>query len=333
MEPKIQGIRGEDKRYRSLDRTVLLSIGCARELWEKTAWRKGEEIGVNLGSSRGATALFERYYHSFLTRQTLSSQASPSTTLGNLSSWVAQDLQLQGAHFSHSITCATGLHAIANAIAWLQAGLSQKFIAGATEAPLTPFTLAQMKALGIYAEGKSPYPCQALNPTKRANAMVLSEGACLVALEREPTQKPLAWISGLGWATERIAHAVSITQDGEALFQSMKKAIGPYPIDEVDVIATHAPGTIAGDRAEYKAIQRLFGEDTPFLANNKWKIGHSLAASGLFNLESAIAMLIEQRVLQIPYLPPQKEPKAIRNALVNAMGFGGNAVSLLVSKA
>ncbi len=333
MEPKIQGIRDADKRYQSLDRSVLLSIGCARKLWDKTPWHKGEEIGINLGSSRGATALFEGYYHSFLTQKKLSSQASPTTTLGNLSSWVAQDLQVQGPHFSHSITCATGLHAIANAIAWLQAGLGKKFIAGAAEAPLTPFTLAQMQALRIYAGGKGPYPCQALHLTKRANAMVLGEGACLAALEIKPTQKPLAWLSGLGWATEGIQHAASVTQNGEALFQSMKRAIGTYPIGEVDAIATHAPGTVAGDRAEYQAIQRLFGCDIPFLANNKWKIGHGLAASGLFNLETAIAMLHEQRVFQIPYRPAQKEPKSIRNILVNAMGFGGNAISLLVSRA
>lgn len=318
------GERGLEPEIRTLQRAGLV---------EKTAWDQEVEVGINLRPSRRATARFEYHHRAFLNREKVSSQASPSTTLGNLSSWIAQDLQLQGPHFSHSITCATGLHAVANAISWLQAGLSERFIAEAAEAPLTPFILAQMRALRVYSKGKGPYPCQALNLQKSENSMVLGEGACLVALEPKPKQKSLAWLKGLGFATESIGHAASVSPTGEALFRSMKKTMGKLAVGEVDAIVTHAPGTLAGDRAEYRAIQRLFGNAIPFLANNKWKLGYSFAASGLFNLEMALAALHVQRLQQIPYLARQEEPEKLRYILVNALGFGDNAVSLLVSQA
>ena len=78
--------------------------------------------------------------------------SSPTTTLGNISSWVAHDLKTQGPQISHSMTCSTALHALLNGVAWIQSGMTDKFLVGGSEAPLTPFTIAQMKALKIYAQ-------------------------------------------------------------------------------------------------------------------------------------------------------------------------------------
>ena len=72
--------------------------------------------------------------------------------MGNISSWVAHDLQTEGPEISHSITCSTALHALLNGVAWLQSGKQIKFLVGGSEAPLTPFTIAQMQALKIYAK-------------------------------------------------------------------------------------------------------------------------------------------------------------------------------------
>ena len=114
-------------------------------------------MGINFGSSRGATELFEKYFEEFRNTQQVSTFTSPATTLGNIASWVAHDLQLQGPEISHSITCSTGLHAVLNGIAWLQAGFSQSFLVGASEAPLTPFTLAQLAALKVYSNYKDVF--------------------------------------------------------------------------------------------------------------------------------------------------------------------------------
>ena len=93
--------------------------------------------------------MFESHFQEFLETGIANTLASPTTTLGNISSWVAHDLQTAGPELSHSITCSTGLHAVLNGVAWLKAGMADAFLVGGSEAPLTPFTLAQMKAMKI----------------------------------------------------------------------------------------------------------------------------------------------------------------------------------------
>ena len=91
------------------------------------------------------------------------------------------------------------------------------------------------------------------------------------------------------------------------------------------------PGTIKGDNAELTAIKHVFGENIPALTSNKWKIGHTLGASGGFSIELAILMLQNQTFIPIPFMDA-KSPKTINKILINAIGFGGNAVSILVGR-
>jgi 3-oxoacyl-(acyl-carrier-protein) synthase len=52
----------------------------------------------------------------------------------------------------------------------------------------------------------------------------------------------------------------------------------------------------------------------------------------MLNLELALLMLQHQTFIGIPYAPESNPRKQIRNVLINAVGFGGNAVSVLLSK-
>jgi 3-oxoacyl-(acyl-carrier-protein) synthase len=111
----------------------------------------------------------------------------------------------------------------------------------------------------------------------------------------------------------------------------MAMAIAHIESKDVDIIIMHAPGTLKGDRSEYMAIKQVFNAKIPTLTSNKWKIGHTLGASGGFSLELAIHMLKHQKFISVPFLNAQKHPNHIKKILVNAVGFGGNAVSILVS--
>ena len=201
----IKEIRKENLHYRRLDKTVLLSILAARQAVKKANWKAKDNMSVNLGSSRGATQLFEKYHEKFLADRNIrqSPVVSPTTTLGNISSWVAYDLGTKGASFSHSITCSTALHSILNGIAWLQAGMAEKFITGGAEAPLSDFTIAQMRALRIYSEEKGSYPSKPLKKNKSTNSLVLGEAAAVFCLEKESGKEKLATIQGIGFATYR----------------------------------------------------------------------------------------------------------------------------------
>ena len=328
----IELLRKENANYRKLDDSVLFAIFSARKAIKEAGWKSEKNIGINIGSSRGATGLFEKYHKEFLETGKAATQASPSTTLGNISSWVSQDLQTEGPEFSHSVTCSTGLHAVVNAIAWMQAGFADKFLAGGSEAALTPFTIAQMKAMKIYASEDLAFPCRALDMEKRRNSMILGEASGIMALEKEDSERAIAKIIGIGYATETLKHSVSISEKGESLQKAMKMAIGEKELSEIDAVVMHAPGTLKGDLSEVNAIKAVFGKNTPAMTSNKWKLGHTFAASGILNLELAILMLQHQEFIEVPFSEISKGPSKLENILVNAVGFGGNAVSVLISR-
>jgi 3-oxoacyl-(acyl-carrier-protein) synthase len=323
-------LRNSDVKYKSLDNSVLYAILASREAVKTAGWNDST-FAVNIGSSRGATQLFEKHYQEFLETGKTPTLASPTTTLGNISTWVAHDLKSQGPELSHSITCSTALHALLNGIAWLQAGMADKFLVGGSEAPLTPFTIAQMQALKIYAKTNDEFPCKALDLDKTKNSMILGEGAAMACLELGEQKNALAYVTGFGYATDDLQHSISITDEAECFQKSMKMALQNIDPDAIDAVVMHAPGTIKGDKSEYKAIQRVF-KTLPMLTTNKWKIGHTFGASGMLSIELAVLMLQRQQFIGVPFVTEQNPRKAIRNVLVNAVGFGGNAVSILVSR-
>jgi 3-oxoacyl-(acyl-carrier-protein) synthase len=330
LAKEVEGLRNSEVKYKSLDNSVLYAILAAREAIKNADWNDSK-FAVNIGSSRGATHLFEKHHREFLETGKTPTLASPTTTLGNISTWVAHDLKSQGPELSHSITCSTALHALLNGIAWLQAGMADKFLVGGSEAPLTPFTIAQMQALKIYAKDDAEFPCRAFDLDKSKNSMILGEGAAMACLELGPQKNALAYITGFGYATDDLQHSISITDEAECFQKSMKMAIQNLNPDDVDVVVMHAPGTIKGDKSEYKAIQKVF-KNLPMLTTNKWKVGHTFGASGILSLELAVLMLEHQKFIGVPFAAGQNPRKAIRNILVNAVGFGGNAVSILISK-
>ncbi len=320
-----------DTKYKTLDPSVLMAIWTARQAVKQANWHEKSDFGINIGSSRGATTLFETHFQEFLETGKAHTLASPTTTLGNISSWVAHDLQSQGPELSHSITCSTGLHAVLNGVAWLRAGMADAFLVGGSEAPLTPFTIAQMKAMKIYASNTtSDYPCQAMDFSKTRNSMVLGEGAASVCLELGKRKNALCYITGIGYATEILQHSVSVSTEADCFKKSMKMALQHTSIEKVDAIVLHAPGTMKGDSSEYKAIQHVFGESLPLLTTNKWKVGHTFATSGLLNMELALLMMQHNQFIDVPFIAPQLQKKDIKTVLVNSVGFGGNAVSILM---
>ncbi|MEM8764752.1 MAG: beta-ketoacyl synthase N-terminal-like domain-containing protein [Bacteroidota bacterium] len=324
-------LRNSDSKYKDLDDTVLYAILVGRKAVKAAGWENTNSVGINFGSSRGATTLFENFHESFLKQDLVPTLTSPTTTLGNISSWLAHDLNAKGPTISHSITCSTALHAVLNGVAWIQSGLTDKFLVGGSEAPLTPFTIRQIQALKIYSRSQEEYPSRALDFGKTKNSMILGEGAAALCLEKRSEQDSVGKIIGIGYATEPLAHNVSISTDAACFQASMSMALGDISPSDVDAIVLHAPGTVKGDKAEYEAIKTLFCNKIPFLTTNKWKVGHTFGTSGALSLEMAILMMRYQEYFKVPFTEHHLPASSIQNVLVNAVGFGGNAVSILLS--
>lgn len=331
-EQELDILRNSNKNYKLLDKSVLLAMLAAKKTIQKTNWKSGT-FGVMVGSSRGAAHTLEQAHSAYLSSNQVHALTSPLTTSGNLAFWTAQHTKSNAFHTSSSITCSSALHALLHAASVIEAGWQTRFLVGGTEAPLTPFFIEQMKALRIYApEHDTEYPNQSLNLNKKYNTMILGEGAGILALEKpQEGQHYNARVIGLGVGSEPIQHHTSMTETGENVMTSMHEALSGHDVSSVDVVVMHAPGTKLGDVAEHKAVKKIFSPKLPVLTSNKWQIGHTLGASGAISIDFALSMFNSQQVFRAPFLssPSTIAPKRI---LVNAMGFGGNAVSVLLEK-
>ena len=329
---ELTALADENSSYQRLDTTAQLAMLAARKAFPEH-FKAFPNVGVNIGSSRGATSLFESYFREFQENGRVSTVTSPTTTLGNISSWVGQDLSINGPVISHSVTCSTALQAILNAIAWLESDMADAFVAGGSESPLTPFTIAQMKALKLYTRLEESHACESLKMDKHHNTMVLGEAAAVAVLEKGILPNAQALISGYGYASEILIHDVSISETAGCFQKSMRMALQKAGLDTVDAIVMHAPGTVKGDQAEWNAISAVFEDRLPLLTSNKWMIGHTLGASGMMSLEMAVRMLQYNHFIASPFYEQERNTVApLNHIMINAVGFGGNAVSIIVSK-
>ncbi|MFT4943962.1 MAG: 3-oxoacyl-[acyl-carrier-protein] synthase II, partial [Flavobacteriales bacterium] len=205
IEKKLEVLRASNPSYKILDRTVLLAMLASTEVLKDLPFLK-KNMGVNIGSSRGATSLFEKYHTAFAATGKVSPFTSPTTTLGNISSWVSQELDTQGVQIDQSVTCSTAMHALLNGIAWLQADMADAFLVGGSEAALTPFTIAQMQALKLYTKSTQTSACESMRFQKTKNTMVLGEGAAVAVLEKGISVNTKAIIKGYGFGSEILAH-------------------------------------------------------------------------------------------------------------------------------
>lgn len=143
-------------------------------------------------------------------------------------------------------------------------------------------------------------------------------------------------------------------EDGDGAFRAMKAALRDAHVEptEVEHINCHATSTPLGDRAECRAVQRLFGAHTPNvrLAATKAACGHLLTATGALEalwtvLSCHDAVLppistLEQLDPEIAKLDPlprfvghksEKWLSTKRVAIKNAFGFGGTNAALCIS--
>ena len=302
---------------------------------------------VIIGSSRGGISTIE---HALLkSAQTLKSRTSsylmPATTISTAASYTAQKLAIRGHCLGISNACTSGTNAVGEAFRLIRSGHAGPVFAGGSDAPISRVCIEGYGAAGALSRIRDRSASRPFD--KKRDGFVLSEGACVVVIERRDAALKrrahiYAEIKGYGSTTDAF-HQTRPHPDGEALAMRAALAMAGASPEEIDLISAHGTSTPLGDLVESRAIRQVFGDcasRTPVTAM-KSMTGHMLAASGAFEAASA-AMAIDQGIL-FPTINLSEQDKDIhlsivrqatraniRTALINSFGFGGvNAVLVL----
>ena len=115
---------------------------------------------------------------------------------------------------------------------------------------------------------------------------------------------------------------------------------------DVGYINAHGTSTQVNDRVETLAIKRVFGEHAYKVpvSSSKSMLGHLIAAAGVVELIISV-MAIRRGVLpptinletpdpecDLDYIPRTPRERWARHVLSNSFGFGGQNISLIVSR-
>jgi 3-oxoacyl-[acyl-carrier-protein] synthase II len=274
------------------------------------------------------------------------------------SGMVAIQYGIRGPNMAVASACATGGHAIGEAMESIVRGQADLMLGAGTEAVVVPIALAgfsQMKALGSPVDPDSGdyNPAIASRPFDLTrNGFVVSEGAAVLVLEelehaRARGVTPLAEVIGYGSAADAY-HMVAPADRGEGNQRAMHAALARAGIgpEEVDYINAHGTSTPLNDRFESMAIEEVFGSHARQLAvsSTKSMTGHMMGAAGAFEgfvcvravqtgcLPPTINYRHPDPDLTLDYVPNEARQADVRVALSNSMGLGGHNSTVVVRR-
>ena len=271
---------------------------------------------------------------------------------------VAIEYGIRGPNMAVVSACATGGHAIGEAMEAIVRGQADIMLGAGTEAPLVPLAFAgfgQMRALGTpkdpdTGEYSAPMASRPFDATR--DGFVVSEGSAVLVLEElqhalARGATPIAEVIGYGSSADAFDMAAP-AERGEGNQRAMKAAltragIGP---EAVDYINAHGTSTPLNDRYETMAIREVFGEHADRLAvsSTKSMTGHAMGAAGAIETfvcvktvaTGCIPPTINYRhpdpELTLDYVPNEARAADVRVALSNSMGLGGHNSTVIVRR-
>ncbi|MFC9328979.1 beta-ketoacyl-[acyl-carrier-protein] synthase family protein [Kitasatospora sp. NPDC057015] len=351
-------------QVQSADRYVQFALVAAAEavrdsgldLAAEDPWR----VGVSLGTAVGGTTRLEHDYALVSAsgarwdvdhRQAephLHRAFAPST----LASAVAEQTGAQGPVQTVSTGCTSGLDAIGYAFHAVQEGRADICVAGASDSPISPITVACFDAIKATSEHNDD-PAHASRPfDAHRDGFVLGEGGAVLVLEElEHARRRGARIYGElgGFATFGNAyHMTGLTQEGHEMSEAIDRALAHARVErtDVDYVNAHGSGTKQNDRHETAAVKRSLGEHayrTP-MSSIKSMVGHSLGAIGAIEVVACTLALAHGVVpptanyetpdpeCDLDYVPRTARELPLRNILSVGSGFGGFQSAVVLSR-
>jgi act minimal PKS ketosynthase (KS/KS alpha) len=296
------------QEIRRMDRAAQFAVVTAREAIADSglefAALDPHRIGVTIGSAVGATTGLDQEYRTVSDggRLDLVDHAYAVPHLYNYfvpSSFAAEVAWAAGAEGPATVIstgCTSGLDAVGYAADVVREGTVDVMVAGATDAPISPITVACFDAIKATTP-RNDDPEHASRPFDASrNGFVLGEGAAVFVLEElESARRRGARIYAevAGYATRSNAfHMTGLRPDGKEMAEAIRVALTEARLNpaDIDYINAHGSGTKQNDRHETAAFKRSLGEHayrTP-VSSIKSMVGHSLGAIGSIEVAASV---------------------------------------------
>ncbi|HKF99345.1 MAG TPA: beta-ketoacyl-ACP synthase [Xanthobacteraceae bacterium] len=271
---------------------------------------------------------------------------------GSVAEHLAEHFGTKGSPISLSTACASGATAIQLGVEAIRRGETDAALCVGTDASVNPEALIRFSLLSALSTQNDPPRAAAKPFAKNRDGFVMAEGAGALVLESLAAAtargaRILGVIEGCGEMADAF-HRTRSSPDGKPIIGCMRNALadaGREP-DEIDYVNPHGTGTPENDKMEHVGAAAVFGErakQVP-MSSNKSMIGHTLSAAGTVEAIFTLLTLEHQRIpptinylvpdpaIPLDVVPNVARDARVRCALSNSFGFGGQNVSLVMSR-
>lgn len=365
FDPAAHGL-DQDQVARS-DRYIQFALVAAREAVRDSGldgfdpekvdpWR----IGVSLGTAVGGTTRLEHDYvavsgngaHWDVDHRPAEPHLHRAFSPSSLASAVAEQVGAHGPVQTVSTGCTSGLDAVGYAFHSIEEGRVDVCIAGASDSPISPITVACFDAIKATSPNNDD-PAHASRPFDAdRDGFVMGEGGAVLVLEElehARARGARVYCEIGGYATFGNAyHMTGLTPEGLEMAQAINSALAHARIDgsDIDYVNAHGSGTKQNDRHETAAVKRSLGDHaykTP-MSSIKSMVGHSLGAIGAIELVACVLAMDRQVVpptanyetpdpeCDLDYVPRTARSRKLHRVLSVGSGFGGFQSAVVMTR-
>ncbi|MCW5823190.1 MAG: beta-ketoacyl-ACP synthase II [Cyanobacteria bacterium TGS_CYA1] len=253
---------------------------------------------------------------------------------------------------SDSTACASGLDSIFDAYMYIKDNRADVMITGGSEACLNQFTVASFNNMMALSR-RNDDPQGASRPfNKDRDGFVIGEGSVILIIEElqhalKRNAKIYAEIKG-GGASCDATHIVAPHETGAGASRAIREALRDAQLEphDIDYINAHGTSTPLNDERETLAIKNVFGEHAykVGISSTKSMVGHLLGGAGAIGAAVTALSISEQKMhptinyhnpdplCDLDYVPNVYREAKIKNAICEALGFGGHNTVLAMSQ-
>jgi 3-oxoacyl-[acyl-carrier-protein] synthase II len=328
-------------------RRAMTDAGLSKEDLEP------ERTGVLVGSGIGGLETVESQLGVLFEKgpRRVSPFMIPSLIANIAGGVIAIELGAQGPNFAVVSACASGSHAIGEALRMMRSGMADVMLAGGSEACVTRIGFAGFCSMKAMSTRYNDDPARASRPFDAGrDGFVMGEGAGVLVLETLEHAKArgatiYAELAGYA-ATCDAYHITSPDLEATALTRCMHLSLDDarQAPEDIAYVNAHGTSTPYNDRSETLALKNVFGAHAKnglAISSTKSMTGHLLGAAG--GIEAAtVCKAIENNMApptinyeepdpecDLDYVPNKAREMPIEVAMSNNSGFGGHNASLI----